>query len=296
MHRRRALATLAALGGAALAGGCKRSSRVRVGSKNFAESVLLGEILAQQLARRGLEVDHKANLGGTFVCHRAMLSGDLDVYVEYTGTALVAILKDERIPRLTDPAEVRAAVEKAYLEKFGLEWLPGLGFDDTFAILVRKADADRLGLAKVSDLGPHAGDLHPGFGYEFVERSDGFRAFCAAYGLTFKDPPATMELGLTYRALAESKVDLIAGNSTSGLIDKLGLVQLVDDEHFFPPYEAAPVVRRAVIEKTPKIASVLGELSGKLTTAKMRSMNDAIEAGGRAPRDVAKEFLDALGA
>ena len=291
LSRRRALQTLLAAPIVAGAASCKRSSVVKVGSKNFSESVLLGEIVTQHLAAKGLKTEHQANLGGSFICHQAMLAGDLDVYVEYTGTALVAILKDTRDPPLKDPVEVRSEVERRYRDEFGILWLPALGFDDTFAILVRKAEADKLGLVTVSDLAAHASKLRPGFGYEFVKRSDGYEALVKSYALVFKDPPLTMELGLTYRALAESKVDVIAGNSTSGLIDKLDLVQLVDDKHFFPPYEAAPVVRKAVADAHPDVVTALAALGGKLTTKTMRALNASIDADGKSAKEVATGFL-----
>lgn len=288
MRRRSALLLLAAI-----PLGCRRSSgAIRVGSKNFSESVLLGEIVAQQLERNGLRVERKANLGGTFVCHQAIVSGDLDVYVEYTGTAFSAILKDGR--RLTDPAAVRAELERVWPERFGAEFLPPLGFDDTFAILVRRADAEKHGWTRVSDLGPAANTLRPGFGYEFVERADGFAAFSAAYGLTFRDKPATMELSLTYRALADGKVDLIAGNSTDGLIEKLDLVQLADDKRFFPPYEAAPVVRRAVLAAQPAVRSALQGLAGRIDAGRMRQLNRAVDVDGKAAREVARDFVTSL--
>ncbi len=290
MRRRGALLLLAT---AAIPIGCRRNKgAIRVGSKNFSESVLLGEIVAQQLERNGLTVQRKANLGGTFVCHQALVSGDLDVYVEYTGTAFSAILRDGR--RLTDPAAVRAEVERVWPERFGAEWLPPLGFDDTFAILVRRADAEKHGWKRVSDLVAHAGTLRPGFGYEFVERADGFSAFSAAYGLSFREKPATMELSLTYRALADGKVDVIAGNSTDGLIEKLGLVQLADDKRFFPPYEAAPVVRRAVIAAHPEVADALRRLSGRIDAEKMRRLNRAVDVDGKPAREVAREFITGL--
>jgi glycine betaine/choline ABC-type transport system substrate-binding protein len=294
LSRRRALQSLVAvplLAGAGLAG-CKRRGAVRVGSKNFSESVLLGEILTQHLAATtGKGAEHQANLGGSFICHQAMLAGDLDVYVEYTGTALIAILKDAHKPPLTDPAEVRAEVEKRYRDELGILWLPALGFDDSFAILVRKDDADKLGLKTISDLAAVAGKLRPGFGYEFVKRSDGYEAFVEKYGLVFKDAPLTMELGLTYRALAESKVDVIAGNSTSGLIDKLGLVQLADDKRFFPPYEAAPILRKAIADARPDVVTALSALAGRLTTTTMRALNAAIDVEGKSAKEVAKGFL-----
>jgi glycine betaine/choline ABC-type transport system substrate-binding protein len=287
MRRREALGLLAALPLS-----CKRDGSVRVGSKNFSESVLLGEIISQQLERKGIAVTRKENLGGTFVCHQAIVSGDLDVYVEYTGTAFSAILKDSR--RITDPALVRAEVEKVWPEKFGAVWLPPLGFDDTFAILVRRSDATAKSLTKVSDVIPHAGKMRPGFGYEFVERADGYAAFTAAYGLTFEAKPATMELSLTYRALADNKIDLIAGNSTDGLIEKLDLVHLVDDKRFFPPYEAAAVVRRAVLDTRPALGAALRALSAKIDAPTMRRLNRSVDVDGRAVAEVAREFLGTI--
>jgi glycine betaine/choline ABC-type transport system substrate-binding protein len=275
----------------ASAAACKRSDRVRVGSKNFSESVLLGEIVTQHLRRRSFDVEHKSSLGGSFVCHQAMIAGDLDVYVEYTGTALVAVLKET--PPSNDADAVRKRVEQAYLEKFEIVWLPSLGFDDSFAILVRKAEADWMSLTKVSDLASHP-NLRTGFGYEFVQRADGWKAFAETYALHFDDAPTTMDLGLTYKALADGKVDVIAGNATSGLIDKLGLVQLVDDKKFFPPYEAAPLIRKRVADAKPAVVDALRLLGGKITTTEMRSMNLRIDAEGQAPGDVARDFLDRL--
>jgi glycine betaine/choline ABC-type transport system substrate-binding protein len=283
MNRRRALASLAVL-----AASCKRGSdTIVVGSKNFSESVLLGEIVAQAIEKTGLKVSRKSSLGGTFVCHQGLVHGDLDVYVEYTGTALVAILKDER--KLTDPATVRAEVTNAWAQKFAAVWTAPLGFDDTFAILVRRADAEKYGLSKVSDLSKQP--LKPGFGYEFVARADGYKAFVAAYGIAFPGEPATMELDLTYRALADGKVDVIAGNSTDGRIDKLGLVQLVDDKRFFPPYEAAPVVRKATLDKHPKVGEALASLGGKIDVATMRRLNAAVDVDRQPIPDVARSFL-----
>jgi glycine betaine/choline ABC-type transport system substrate-binding protein len=289
MRRREALGVLTAM---TLLGCRRRSGELRVGSKNFSESVLLGEIIAQQLERRGVAVARKANLGGTFVCHQAIVSGDLDAYVEYTGTAFTAILRDER--RITDPAAIRTEVERIWPERFGAVWMPPLGFDDTFAILIRRSDAEKWGAKTISDLAARAFELRPGFGYEFVERADGFSAFTTAYELTFREKPATMELSLTYRALAEGKVDVIAGNSTDGLIEKLDLVQLTDDRRFFPPYEAAPIVRRAVLDAKPGVAEALRALAGTISAETMRRLNRAVDVEGAPISEVAKGFLQKL--
>jgi glycine betaine/choline ABC-type transport system substrate-binding protein len=219
--------------------GCGRSVVV-VGSKNFSEQVILGEIVALLLEERGLIVDRRLNLGGSFICHAAVESGQMDVYVEYTGTALTAILRQ---PVLHDPEEVYEKVKEEYRERYGLAWGPPLGFNNTYAMAMRSDHASRLGINRISDLASHLDTIRTGFGHEFLERQDGYPGLTEAYGLDFAIPPRGMELGLIYQALAEEKVDLIAGSSTDGLIEKLGLSVLEDDRGFFPPYYAAPVYR-----------------------------------------------------
>ncbi len=269
--------------------GCRGEQRpLRVGSKNFSEQVLLGEIAAQALEARGVTVDRRLNLGGTFVCHRAITAGELDLYLEYTGTAFTAIL--ERKP-VSDPAAVRAAVFEEYRKRWDLVWAPPLGFENTFAIVVRGEDARRLGLSRISDLAAHAGTLKPGFGYEFLEREDGFKGLTRTYGLTFRLRPAEMDLGLLYPALQSGKVDLIAGNSTDGLIAAMGLVVLEDDRRYFPPYEAAFVARGEVWRKNPSARQALEGLAGAIDASAMRRMNAAIDRDKRRPEDVAREFL-----
>ena len=252
-------------------GGCARRERVVVGSKNFTESDLLGEIVAQQIERRtSLPVERRFHLGGTFVCHAAITAGQIDLYVEYTGTAYTAVLK---LPPVADRDSVYHTVARDYAQRFGLAWGRPFGFDNTFAIAVRHRDATRYGLARISDLTQLAPRWHAGFGYEFLERADGFPGLARAYGLRFAAPPTAMDLGLTYRALAEGKVDVIAGNSTDGQIRALDLVVLEDDRHYFPPYEAAPVMRQAVVGRHPEIAAALGQLAGGISDAEMRRLN-----------------------
>src|SRR5262249_35642392 len=213
---------------------CRVSDRpIRVGSKNFSESVLLGEVAAQALEHEGLRVDRRLNLGGTFVCHRAMVAGEIDLYPEYTGTALTEILREKLI---SDPGAVRDRVAKEYGKRWRLAWSAPLGFENTFALIVRGEDARQLALRTISDLASHAENLRPGFGYEFIEREDGFKGLARAYGLHFGRPPAEMDLGLLYPALESRKVDVIAGNSTDGLIAAMGAVVLEDDRRYFPPY------------------------------------------------------------
>jgi osmoprotectant transport system substrate-binding protein len=278
------------LGAVALAvvAGCGRERRaLRVGSKNFSESVLLGEIVAQALQQKGEKVDRRLNLGGTFVCHRSIVAGELDLYPEYTGTAFTAILS--RKP-LSDPAAVRRQVADEYERRWNLRWSAPLGFENTFALVMRAEEARRLGIRKISDLSAHP-ELRPGFGYEFVEREDGYKGLAKAYGLRFTRPPAEMDLGLLYSALQSGKVDLVAGNSTDGLIETIGGAVLEDDRHYFPPYEAAYVVRGEVWRTDPRVREVLGQLAGRLDGARMRRLNARIDRDKARPEQVARDFL-----
>jgi glycine betaine/choline ABC-type transport system substrate-binding protein len=273
----------------AVLGGCQRGSApVKIGSKNFSESILLAEIAAQALEGQGLRVDRKFNLGGTFVCHKALLAGDLDLYPEYTGTAFTAILEKKPV---ADPAAVRDEVSREYKKRWDLVWSPPLGFENTFAIIVRGEDARRWGAKTISDLKAHAAEIRPGFGYEFLEREDGYKGLTAAYGFEFGKRPAQMDLGLLYPALENKQVDLIAGNSTDGLIAALGAVVLEDDKHYFPPYEAAFVVRGRVWRERLAVHQFLESLSGKISAEAMRKMNAQLDRDKRRPEDVAKEFL-----
>lgn len=244
-----------------------------VGSKNFTESVILGELIAQRLERAGCRVERKLDLGGTLVCDRAIAAGALDVYPEYSGTAQHAILGGK-----SDLAGEYA--------KRGLRWGPPLGFENTFAMIVRKADAERHGLRRISDLANVARTFRPGFGYEFVERPDGWTGLQRHYNVAFAQPPRTMDLGLTYRALAANQIDLIAGNSTDGLIDSLGLVVLDDDRRFFPDYDAAIVSRVDIGKKCSAAPEVLLSLKGVLDEAAMRKLNYAVDGEKKSPAEV----------
>ena len=261
---------------------CKGEEKaIVVGSKNFTESVILGELLAQKLESAGCKVDRRLNMGGTFVCDSAIRSGAIDAYVEYSGTALTAILKQ---PSMNDRARVDAIVRDAYAKR-GLRWSPALGFNNTFAMIVRKSDAQQHGLRTISDLTKIAATVRPGFGYEFTERPDGWSGLKQAYGLRVTNAPRTMDLGLTYKALASGEVDLIAGNSTDGLIDSLGLVVLDDDRRYFPPYDAVVVSRNDLDERCKGASAALESLRGTIDDASMRRLN--YEVDGR-KRDVAE--------
>lgn len=265
--------------------------RVVVGCKDFTEQLVLGELLAQTIEdKTHLHVVRRFDLAGT-LAHQALLSGEIDLYPEYTGTALMAIL--HHAP-MRDPKAVYAEVSRDY-QPLGLTWLPPLGFDDTFAILVRRGEAARYHLATISQLAAVAPQLRAGFGQDFMSRPDGYAGFAKAYGLHFKGQPREMDLALTYQALAGRQVDLIAGNATDGLIARDHLVQLADDRHFFPPYDAAAVARTAFLQKHPEVRTALAWLSGKLTVEAMRRMNDAVDRDHQDPHAVAAHFLASLG-
>jgi osmoprotectant transport system substrate-binding protein len=254
--------------------------RVVVGAKNFTEQRLLGELLAQTVESAGLVAVRRLDLGGTFVCDAALRAGQIDVYVEYTGTALAAILKE---PPPATPAEVRAHVEAAYVPH-GLVWMPALGFDNSFALVVRTDTP----VATISEAVPLAAGWRAAFGYEFQERADGFQGLARAYGLAFREI-RTMDLGLLYRALADRQVDVVAGNATDGPIEHLGLKVLADDRRYFPPYEAAPVARRAVLDRHPVLTAMLTQLGGSITAEEMRRMNFAVDGEHRDPATVVRE-------
>ena len=273
--------------------GAPRGDRIVVGSKNFSEQALLGEILAQHLeARTHLPVTRRFYLAGSYICQQAMLAGRIDTYVEYTGTALTAILHD---PIESDAAAVFGRVQSEYRKKFGFEVMPSLGFNNTFAIVVRGEDARRLGLEKLSDAPRFPAEWRAGFGFEFMERPDGYAGLARTYDLHFGAPPRILDLGLLYRALLEKQVDLVAGNSTDGLLAARDLQILADDKHYFPPYEAVPVVRRDTLERHPEVRAAIVELGGKISDAEMQKMNYAVDGQRRDIADVAREFLHAKG-
>ncbi|MEN8145425.1 MAG: glycine betaine ABC transporter substrate-binding protein [Gemmatimonadota bacterium] len=260
-----------------------------IGSKNFTEQDLLGELVARWIeSTTDIEVERRLHLGGTFICHQAMLSGDIDMYVEYTGTALAAILELDE-PRT--PSGVLETVRREYGDRFGLVWTEPLGFENTFAILVRASMADSLQLSRLSQAAAHTPDWTPGFGFEFVERADGLPGLSAAYGIQFGAAPRVMDLGLTYRALAAGDVDLIAGNSTDGQIELLRLRMLEDDRSYFPPYFAAPLVRQDALARFPELRAALRDLGGRISTHEMRRLNAAVDVEGRDYRQVAEEWV-----
>ena len=277
--------------------GPPRSSRVTIGAKNFTEQVVLGELLAQEIeAVGGRRVERRFYLAGSYLCQQALQSGRIDGYVEYTGTALTAILKQPLPPvGERDAATVFGRVRDLYQSRFHVWAGPGLGFQDTFAMVVRPEEARRWGLRTISNAAPHAAEMRLGVGYEFEQRPDGLPGLEAAYGLRFAGPPRVMDLGLLYRAMASGQVDMVAGNSTDGPIRALGLVMLEDDRHFFPPYEAVPLFREDALRAHPEMQAAADRLAGKVSAGEMQAMNEAVDGQHRDVGAVVREFRKAKG-
>ncbi|MDX6614584.1 MAG: osmoprotectant transport system substrate-binding protein opuBD [Blastocatellia bacterium] len=273
-----------------------------VGSKDFTESILLAEIVAQMLEAQNIQVDRHFDLGGN-LAHSSLVAGQIDLYPEYTGTSYTAILHHQPI---SDARAVYEQVKSEYAEKFNVWVSDPLGFENTFAILVRGEDARRLNLKTISEAAKYAPQWRAGFGQDFMSRADGYPGFSKAYGLRFAQAPREMALDLTYTALAARKVDLIAGNSTDGRIAALDLVQLEDDRHYFPPYEAVLLISRTASEKVTGYESpgtkavhplslVVSRLAGAITTEEMRKLNYEVDGNKRDKKDVVREWLKAKG-
>jgi len=268
-------------------------SKITIGSKFFTEQVILAELLAQHIeAKTGIPVERETNLGGTLLVHKALEAGQLDLYVEYTGTALTAVLNES--PQ-GDSAAVYHRVKQLYSERFHFEVTEPLGFENTFAMVIRGDDAKNIHLQKISDIALLAPQWRVGVGYEFLERPDGFRGWCGRYNLHFAETPKVMDLGLIYRALVDHQVDVVAGNSTDGLIDSLGLVALEDDRHYFPPYDAVPIVRQSTLARFPQLRAALADLAGKLTPADIRHLNYAVDAQHQDVAALVRAFRAARG-
>ncbi len=263
-----------------------------VASKDFTEQDILGELLAQQIeSRTGLKVALKSRLGGSYVCHQAITNGKIDAYIEYTGTAasVSKLFENQTIP--SQPQELFQRLKAYYAEKFNLAVMPGLGFENTFAIIIRGDEAQRNNIQTLSQAAPFTPQWRGGFGYEFSERQDGLPGLIKTYNFQFSKTPSIMDLGLIYRALIQKQVDLVAGNSTDGQIARLGLVVLKDDKGYFPPYEAVPIVREEVLKKYPQLRPAIAELAGILTATEMQRMNYEVEGELRDAKEVAREFL-----
>ncbi len=270
--------------------GCSppRPNHPIIGAKNFTEQVILGELLAQEIeARSGLKVERRFYLAGSYICNQALVAGRIDAYVEYTGTALTAILKQ---PVERNPEVALDTLRRIYATRYGIAVAEPLGFENTFAMVIRGDDAQRLHLTTLSQAAQYAPKWRLGVGYEFEQRPDGLPGLSTAYNLHFDGPPRTMDLGLLYRALNAHQVDMIAANSTDGPIQAFGLVALQDDRHYFPPYDAVPLVRNDALRRWPQIGAALHALSGKITADDMRTMNEAVDGQHRDPAEVVREF------
>lgn len=269
-----------------------RSSDIIVGSKNFTEQLILGELLAQQIeATTRLKVARSFGLAGA-LSHQSLTAGKIDTYVEYTGTAFTSILNHDPI---TDPPEVYRRVKQEYAQKFGLAVTQPLGFENTFAMIVRGKDAQQLNVHTLSQAAQYAPQWQAGVGYEFLDRKDGFQGLAQTYGLHFAKPPQALNLGLMYRALVEKKVDMVAGDSTNGLIQKLNLVVLKDDKKYFPPYQAVPIVRQEKLQEHPELSKVFEKLGGMISEKEMQHLNYQVVGEFRKVEEVVGEFLQSKG-
>jgi osmoprotectant transport system permease protein len=261
---------------------------IAIGSKNFTEQVILGELLAQQIeSHTNIKVDRQLNLGGTFICHEAVKAGKIAGYIEYTGTSLTAILKQAPIK---NSQLVFDKIKQAYDRQFHLEVMSPLGFENTFAFIVRNEDAKRLQIKTLSEAAKYTPQLRGGFGYEFLERQDGYPALSKAYGLKFAKIQQ-MEFSLMYQAIKEKSVDLIVANSTDGLIPVLNLVILEDDKKYFPPYQAVPIFNQATLKKYPQLRAVISQLTGSISTKDIQNMNYQVDNRSRPVHQVAREWL-----
>ena len=269
-----------------------RENRIVVGSKNFTEQLILGEIISQQIeAKTHLAVERRFYLAGSYICHQAILGGRIDIYPEYTGTALTAILKQK--PEGNREA-VYQRVKSEYAKRFNLSVGEPFGFNDTFAIEIRGEDARRLGLKTISQAAAYTPQWRAGFGYEFMERPDGYKGLAATYGLRFA-APRIMDLGLLARALKDKQIDLAAGNTTDGLIPALDLFVLEDDKHYFPPYEAVPIFREETLRQHPEVKQALDDLARKISDDNMRRLNYEVDGQKRDVKEVVREFLRGKG-
>lgn len=264
------------------------SGDIIIASKDFTEQDILGELLAQQIeANTNLKVERKPRLGGSFVCHNALVAGKIDGYIEYSGTAYTSILKQ---PVINDSKKVYQRLKQGYASKYNLEVMEPLGFENTFAMIIRGDDAKKYNIKTLSEAAKYTPKWRGGFGYEFTEREDGFPGLSKTYNLKFREAPTVMSLDLIYRALTQGLVDMVAGNSTDGQILRLGLAILKDDKSYFPPYEAVPILRRETLQKYPQINKAISQISGKIKASEMQRLNYLVEGEFRDIKDVVSEF------
>ncbi len=279
----------------ALFAGCSSDSgsgKVVIGGKNFTEQELLVHLMRYTIeGNTKLKVEIKPYLGGTSIVAQAIERGDLDIYAEYTGTALMNILGQ---PLISDPQAAYDKVKTMYKEQKKLVWLEPFGFNNTYTVVMRADVADSLGIHKVSDLAGKAADFHFGCTHEFLERADGIKGLEAKYGIKFKQASG-MDPGLIYTAVRDKRIDLTNGFATDGRIPAYGLKVLEDDKQFFPPYFGAPVVREDTLKKHPEIADALNLLAGKINDQEMASLNAQVDIEKKDAKDVAKNWLKEKG-
>ncbi len=271
--------------------GCGSKPHIVVGSKNFTEQLLLGEIVSQQIERRlGIQVQREFGLGGTLLAHEALKSGSIDLYPEYTGTALTAVLKQ---PVVKDAKTAFDKVAEGY-RAWGIEWLPPFGFNNSFAMVVATEAARAQGLKTLSDAAKRSAAWHLGVGFEFTQRPDGLHGLVQTYNLRLDGDPVTMDLGLLYPALESKKIDMAAASATDGMLAHPQFTVLEDDLHYFPPYECAMAVRRDSLEKFPRLRGALNELSGHISDQEMRRMNELMDVEHKPAAEIARDFLTGL--
>lgn len=276
-----------------LAGCGQANNTVTVSSKNFTEQIILGELVAQALeAKTDLNIKRRLFLGGALLCHQALKAGQIDVYVEYTGTALTSVLKEQP---MKDKKAVFERVKQEYERQFNLTLTPSLGFNNTFAMLIRREEAEKLGIKTLSQATKYSQNWKAAFGFEFTERLDGFPGLSKAYNLKLAANPLIMDLGLMYQAIQTKQVDLVAGGTTDGLIGKLNLFILEDDKKYFPPYEATPVVRLETLRRHPEVKTVLESLSGLISEKEMQRLNYAVDGEKQDIKVLVREFLKSKG-
>jgi osmoprotectant transport system permease protein len=263
-------------------------AKIIIGSKNFTEQVILGELLAQHIENHTkLKVDRRFNLGGTFIAHEAVKAGKIAGYVEYTGTSFTTILKEKPI---SDAESVYQKVKAYYDQKLKLAVMKPLGFENTFAMIIRGEDAEKWQIKSLSEIGKYSSQMKAGFGYEFLERADGYPGLSKTYNLKFANINQ-MELGLMYQALKEKQVDFIAANSTDGLIPVLNLVILEDDKKYFPPYQAIPIFNQEILQKYPELTNTINQLGGKVSTTAIQKMNYQVDNQSQPVEKVVSEWL-----
>ncbi len=266
----------------------QKSPTIIIGSKNFTEQVILGEILAQHIENHTkLKVDRRFNLGGTFIAHEAVKAGKIAGYVEYTGTSFTTILKEKPI---SNPETVYKKVKEYYDQKLKLAVMKPLGFENTFAMIIRGEDAKKWQIKSLSEISKYSPQMQAGFGYEFLERADGYSGLSKTYNLKFVNIKQ-MELGLMYQALKEKQVDFIAANSTDGLIPALNLVILEDDKKYFPPYQAVPIFNQEILQKYPQLTNTINQLGGKISTTAIQKMNYQVDNQSQPVGKVVSEWL-----